>query len=165
MSAKRGLACPALRRIKVEMKENVFARPQSSVSQSSNPPNDLIETNTHDVFIVCELSKPNADVSPAIRPTIRWAKPVPKYTRHNNLDISPLTPRQWLHLARLRYLNMANLIRLTTTVFCLSWCLFTWQKVIGEFREHETIVFVEYQQPGISNPPGITVCTHCVLCS
>src|SRR5699024_4552426 len=50
-------------------------------------------------------------------------------------------------------------------LFFFWWFIFNLSKIWADFNGKETIVYMEYQMSTKSLPPGITVCTHCLLCA
>lgn len=87
------------------------------------------------------------------------------YIKHRNLEVRPLTFFEQIRLARVHYLTTANGIRLFLVLFFLAWFVFNAFTIWQDFRYHEGIVYLEYQTPNRSHPPGITICSHCILCS
>jgi len=87
------------------------------------------------------------------------------YSRHCNLDVRALSLQESVHLARIHYLTIPNVIRLALVVFCLGWFIFNSVTILSEYLEYGTVVNLEFQPPKITQPPAISICTHCILCT
>ena len=87
-----------------------------------------------------------------------------EYVKHCNLDLKPLSLSEQLHMIRLYYLTVPKCIYLVTVMTCLAWFVFNMVNVAKEYREHNSIVVVEFKSPDTTKPPAITFCTQCLLC-
>ena len=140
-------------------KQATFSLSNHSISSKSST--SSISSMDSGVFTICNPSKLKAIIP--MSQTIQATQPL-TYTRHSNLDVRPLSFKERCHLARLRYLNIGNVIRLVAITFCLAVFSYIAKTTLKEFLHHGTIVHLDYRSPNITMPPAITVCSSCVLC-
>lgn len=85
----------------------------------------------------------------------------PKFTRHRftYLDVKPLSWKEKLYLARIRYLTISNGIRFIIVALCLG--TFGYFACTTLSSLYETVVHLESKPPTQTLPPAISICTHC----
>lgn len=84
--------------------------------------------------------------------------------KHTNLDAKPLTLYEQVHLIRIYYLTVPNVIRCITIIACLILFGFNLSSILMSYYHRNTVVIVDYKTPNVSIFPAITVCTECILC-
>ena len=139
----------------------------SSTSYSSD------SESSEDIFYIYNANQAAASTLPsaAIEPKTSTShlstlsRPYRCTKRHCNLDTRPLTFRQRFLLTRKHYVTIPNCIRLATVAVCIAFFVYFAQKILNQFTKHETFIFLEYTNPVWTKPPGITICSHSLLCS
>ena len=87
-----------------------------------------------------------------------------KYNKHSYLDLNHLSIGEQLRLRWLHKTKWSNAIRCGIVIFCLLWFAINGCTILKDYLRRESLVFLEYNRPENTRPPGITICTHCVLC-
>lgn len=131
---------------------------KQSTSDLSSPSSS---SSNSDIFAISQSSPSSSDSTATLS-----AVQVPHllgYTRHNNLDVWPLSIKERLRLARVHYVTFPNAIRLCTILFCLCWFIFVSVQTLRDYIGHSTIVKLTYLDPDTTKPPAISVCSHSVL--
>lgn len=87
--------------------------------------------------------------------------PVPK---HTNLDAKPLTLYEQVHLIRIYYLTVPNVIRCLTILVCIILFGYILYSILINYSRRNIVVVIDYNTPNISVPPAFSFCTECILC-
>lgn len=86
------------------------------------------------------------------------------YTKHSALAVSELSFKQQVNLRWKHTKKWSNMIRCGMIIFCLGWFVFNSVTILLDYWRHDSMIFLQYKRPDKTVPPGITICTHCVLC-
>lgn len=70
-----------------------------------------------------------------------------------------------LRLVLLHYFRSDQIIRYGFIFGCFIWFAFNFITILINYLNFDTNVYVEYENPWQTRPPGITLCTHCIYCN
>jgi len=136
----------------------------SSVSNSES---------SDDVFYVYNPATPDAFPDkiessepewPRVRQSTLSTLPNGLKKKHCNLDTKQLSLSEKLRLLRIHYVNVSNIIRVILVTICISLFAYQAKTIVEQYTKFETSIVMESVKPNWTQPPAITICTHCVLC-
>lgn len=125
-------------------------------------------TNSEDSTLVisCVSSNENTvnfELTEVIETAISTSSRLP-VSKHTNLDSKPLTLYEQIHLIRIYYLTVPNVIRCITILICIILFGYILYSILTNYYRRNIVVVIDYNTPNTSVSPAFSFCTECVLC-